>query len=292
MDAALKESAEPRGITETRIVPLSTLMIPEYQRRLDGERAKRMASEWTDELFVTPRVRPLTNGMYEVLDGQHTVAALRILGEREVEVAVTRVSDAEAAGLFADLNLKRKALSPYATFVAELHAGRPHAVALHQIVTRYGCEVAEASGPTHLRCITTAYRLLQGKGKSKKIDGQTSLDRTVRVLTRTYGPSDARLSAQWIGGMGRLVQALVEAKAFDDNDLQTRLKRAFFKVDKHRVELTAENLPLATEVMLAAGRLRFDASRAGHGPMLYGSTLAILLYGVQRARELLPEGVR
>jgi hypothetical protein len=275
---------------------MSELVIPNYQRRYDKERACVIAKEWTEELFVTPRVRPRPDGRYDVLDGQHTVGALKILGEQEVEVSLARVSDEEAAGLFADLNLKRRRLTPYETFRAERYAGRPLAVELDRLVARYGCVVSDDPGPNHLRCITYAYRILRktksGDNKQNYIDGPTLLDRTLRALTSAYRPSADRLSMQWVTGISRLIEALDRAKAFDDNDLIQRLRHSTFTAEGHKVNLTTANIGMAAEVQMAAGRIRLGASRAVGGGALYGATLAIVLYGVKRARELFPQDVR
>ena len=285
-----KVIAQPRGTTETRIVKLSELVIPGYQRRYDRDRACAIAEDWTEELFVTPRVRPRSDGRYDVLDGQHTVGALQILGEQEVEVSLARVSDEAAAGLFADLNLKRKRLTPYETFRAERYAGRPMAVELEKLVTRYNCVVSEDAGSNHLRCINAAQRILR---KNKEIDGSTLLDRTLRVLTVAYRPSEDRLAQQWILGISRLVEVLMAAKQYDDNDLIQRLRHSFFTVEGHRVNLAPSNLILACEAQMHAGRIRLGATRtASVGAALYGATLAIVLFGTKRARELFPQDVR
>jgi len=284
-----KMVSAPRGTTETRIVKLSELVIPEYQRKYDRNRACVIAKEWTEELFVTPRVRPRPDGRYDVLDGQHTVGALRILGEKEVEVSLARVSDEAAAGLFADLNLKRKRLTPYETFVAERYAGRPLAVELDRLVTRYGCVVSDDGGSNHLRCIGAAQRILR---KTKPPTGATLLDRTLRALTSSFRPSEDRLSFQWVVGTARLIEALMTAKAFDDNDLIQRLRRATFTVEGVKVNLSPSNLMLACEVQMHGGRIRLGATRANAAATLYGATLAIVLFGVKRARELFPQDVR
>lgn len=286
----------PRGTTETRIVKMTELVIPAYQRKYDEERACAIAQDWTEELFVTPRVRPRPDGKYDVLDGQHTVGALRILGEQEVEVSLARVSDEEAAGLFADLNLKRKRLTPYETFVAERHAGRPLAVELDRLVTRYACVVADDAGSNHLRCIGAAQRILRktkaAKGQTGRVDGSVLLDRTLRVLTIAFRPSEDRLSYQWVTGMARLIEVLVGAKAYDENDLIQRMRRASFSVEGHKTDLTTANLSLAVEAQLHAGRVSLGASRTNAQSSLYGATLAIVLFGTKRARELFPQDVR
>lgn len=283
-EATAKVIAPPRGQTETRIVPLSQLVIPEYQRRYSRERACAIAKEWTEELFVTPRVRPRADGRYDVLDGQHTVGALQILGEEEVEVSLARVSDEEAAGLFADLNMKRKRLTPYETFVAERHAGRALAVELDRLVSRYGCVVSDEGGTTHLRCITAAQRIL------RKANGSVLLERTLRVLTSAFRPSQDRLSIQWVTGMARLIEAL--GKEYDDNDLIQRLRHASFNAEGHKISLAPANLSVAVEAQLTAGRIRLGATRTNASAALHGSTLAVVLFGVKRARELMPHDVR
>ncbi len=285
-------TATPRGTTETRIVRLSELVIPEYQRKYDERRAAIIAKEWTEELFVTPRVRPRSDGKYDVLDGQHTVGALRLLGEQEVEVALARVSDEEAAGLFADLNSKRKRLTPYETFVAERHAGRPLAVELDRLVARYGCVISESPGPINLRCVAAAMRILKYH-KNRPVKGPVLMDRTLRALTSSFHPSENRLSQLWVLGVSSLIEALSAAKSFDDNDLVQRLRKAHFSVEGTRVLLTADNLETACEAQLRAGRIRLSSSRSADSTaVLYGVTLAFVLYGSKRARELYPEEAR
>jgi len=287
METQLETLAPPRGQTETRIVNVSDLLIPEYQRRFNAARAKVISEGFNEDLFIPPRVRPRTDGKFDVLDGQHTVGALRNLGEQRVEVSIVYVSDEDAAGLFADLNQKRKKLTPFETFRAERYAGRKYALLLDQLVTRYGCEVAEYAGPTHMRCITEAAAIL------RRPKGEVLLDRTLRTLTRTFRPSDARLSRSWIVGVSRLIQALEAAKVFDEQDLYQRLRHATFTVEgAHKVSLGAENLELACEAQMQTGKIRLGATRSTHGASLYAATLALTLYGVKRARELMPQDVR
>lgn len=131
------------GLTPAAIAPRPRLeWIPLGDLRVDGSYQRQLSERSVTlirrivEGWDWARVKPLSvvslpDGTFEVLDGQHTATAAATHGGIDALpclVAPDR-SKAEKAATFVGLNRDRVAMTPLATFWAQVEAGDPVAVA-------------------------------------------------------------------------------------------------------------------------------------------------------------------
>lgn len=113
-----------------------------YQRPCNVHRADRIAKKWDDRKFNPPLVN-LRDGKLYIVDGQHTIAALKIRGELwvevdQLEVSISREQEAE---LFREINNSRVAVKAFNNFTASCVAGNPAANAISTILKELGLEL-------------------------------------------------------------------------------------------------------------------------------------------------------
>jgi hypothetical protein len=107
-----------------RMLPTGRLKIdPSYQRALNEQRVRRMATGWCALLAQTIDVSE-RGGEWYVLDGQHRLAAARMAGVPELAATVYNdLTPSAEARLFVELNTLRSRPSAADIFRAQLQAG-------------------------------------------------------------------------------------------------------------------------------------------------------------------------
>ena len=112
----------------------SQLIIPRetYQRELNPERVRKIVKEFDERVANEPKVS-CRNGKYYVFDGQHTIAARKILN-RGHDLPITckvyyGMTESEEATLFATQTGASAPLSAGTKIRALVYAGDPEAIA-------------------------------------------------------------------------------------------------------------------------------------------------------------------
>lgn len=138
------------------------------------------------------------DGHYQIIDGQHRIAALRAIGfgpEQQIECWVyTDLDEAEEAYRFIKANDKL-GMKAYPLFVAALTAGLPEETDVARIVSGCHLSVANNKTATTVSCVGTLMRVYRRNGPDV-------LGRTLRIILAAYGP-DA-LEAPIVDGIARL----------------------------------------------------------------------------------------
>lgn len=120
---------------------------PQAQRKFRKAHAEELASDFDFELMGIPVVSR-RDGTYWVLDGQHRVAALKIvgLGNELLQCEVYEgLSEADEATLFLGRNF-RKNITPFDNFRIALVAGREPEVTVNRVVLDAGLRLSEGGG--------------------------------------------------------------------------------------------------------------------------------------------------
>jgi hypothetical protein len=177
-----------------RWVTVSDLVINERaQRDLRPGWAAQIAAEFDPDRFQPPLVSA-RDGQFFVIDGQHRIEALRVLGwdDQLVQCWVyENKSEAEEADLFLWHN-NRKTVTAFDKFQIGVVAERPDEQDINRIVLASGLRVSHAD--TGIRAV----------GALRKVysHGPKVLARTLRIVRDSYG--DDGLDGHIIEGIGLL----------------------------------------------------------------------------------------
>ena len=112
-----------------------------YQRHLNASRVKRIAAEFDERIANAPKVS-YRDGHYYVFDGQHTIAARKLLNNNSDLNIVCKVysglTEQEEALLFAQQTGISAPLTAGAKLRAKIHGGDPEAIAFQSATQRAG----------------------------------------------------------------------------------------------------------------------------------------------------------
>jgi hypothetical protein len=267
------------------VVNLDDVEVPSFQRGRQDKWAKEIAENWNPLLFRPPLLARRADGKLDIIDGQHTIEAVRLRGHTKVPAFVRDGLDAEAeAGTFADLNTKRRGLRPYEIWKAEASAGRPWAVKLDEVARRNGLKVAHEREPTALACIGECRKVL------RKDNGAELLDGALYVLTRTWEDlsdpaNETRVERGLVTGMVDLIERVNKKGLFDKDGWVEKLKTATFKTsDGTVVKVTPRSFPSYVASLIEKGAIQLTSIQTGSGQsVIQGKALAYLIFGPRRA---------
>lgn len=145
---------------EIKVVNLSEIHIPDFQRTVDYKRAKRIADNFTMLKFDPPVIYCSGTG-YGVIDGNHRITAAKMVGIRSCECSIVQVTDAEAAKLFYTQNENRRAISPYDAFKAKVNANVPESLEVLQAVAKAGYNIRNYTGGEKDICAVSSLERIQ-----------------------------------------------------------------------------------------------------------------------------------
>lgn len=271
-------------VTQVQSVSLEDVEVPSYQRGLSEKWAQDIADNWNPLLFRPPLLARRADGKLDIIDGQHTIEAVRRRGHGSVPAIIRDGMDSQVeAGAFADINTKRKGLRPYEVWKAEEQGGREWAVNLGKIATKNGLKVAHERGPVALACIGECRRIL------RKQNGAELLDGALYVLTHAYDDirddaNSTRIERGIVTGMVDLIERVSPKGLFDADGWVEKLKDATFTVEGMKVKVTPRTFPNFVAQQIEKGKITLTSIQTGSGQAaLQGKALAILILGERRA---------
>lgn len=196
-----KYKLQVKGHSEIGWVHLSKMKInPAAQREFNSVWANQIYSEFDLDKMQTPHVN-LRGGYYFVMDGQHTVDALkRFFGtgkweDQTIECRVYKgLSETEEAEMYLSLN-NRRAADAFQKFRIALRAGRETETSIKNVVTSEGLVISKDKIKGQVRCVGTLKKVF-------KRDGADSLGRALAIARDAWG--DSGLEAPIIDGFGLL----------------------------------------------------------------------------------------
>lgn len=274
-------------VPELKVVNLNDVVVPTFQRGLSEKHAQDIAEHWNPLLFRPPLLARRKDGKLDIIDGQHTIHAVRQRGHGTVPAFVRDGTEYKTeAGAFADLNTRRRGLRPYEVWRAEAEAGRTWAITLDEIARHHGLKIAHERGPNALACISECRRIL------RKPEGATLLDRALYVLTRAWDDTkdeanSTRIERPLVTGMVDLIERVSPKGVIDQDGWVEKLRNATFKVDGVEVKVTPRSWPSYVSQLIQRGKIVPSSLQTGSGQAaLQGKALAILLLGERRANTL------
>jgi hypothetical protein len=185
-DPMLEEVPPPRDSTEKtpgttfdwpfvfRIVQEYDLEVDEAYQRPLGTFVNNIADDFMPALIGTLIVNHRGKKLY-VIDGQHRLVALRILGIQDVPCVVYQgLTRAEEAQLFAKLQTERRRIRPSQRFTAEVVAKNPRALAIKKVLDTAGVTITDVGGrlmaPTEISAVVALERIYDMHGASRLED--------------------------------------------------------------------------------------------------------------------------
>jgi hypothetical protein len=267
-------------------VNLEDVEVPEFQRGQQDSWVRDIADNWNPLLFRPPLLARRDDGRLDIIDGQHTIAAVRLRGHKEVPAIVRDSMDPQSESqTFALLNTRRKSLRPYEVWKAEAMGGVPWAVKLDEVAKRNGLKVAHERGPSALACISECRRIL------RRENGDALLDGALYVLTRAYDDvrdeaNSTRIERGLVSGMTDLIERVSTKGLFDKDGWVEKLREATFRVDGHPTRVTPRSFPSYVAQLIEKGKIALTSIQTGSGQAaLQGKALAILILGERRAAQ-------
>lgn len=199
---------------------------PIVQRNLTEARARRIA----DELYLTAlglvcvarRVR-VVNGRrqvsYYIVDGQHRVFALRLLGIEtvrcEVHYDLTRKQEGD---LFLLRNREARTVAPLEQYRIGLASGQPICVETEKVLQAHGLEMASCRKSSTNR-VSSVEVVLGITGEW----GAITLDRALSIVEAAWGRGPSTWNGILLHGVARFIARYPED--VDDAELVRRLAR-------------------------------------------------------------------
>jgi len=267
-------------------VALEDVEVPSYQRGLSEKWVKDIADNWNPLLFRPPLLARREDGKLDIIDGQHTIEAVRLRGHETVPAIVRDGLEAAVeASSFADLNTRRRGLRPYEVWKAEAQGGRKWAVDLQTVAEKNGLKVAHERVPTALACIGEARRIL------RKPNGAELLDGALFVLTRAYDDvkdeaNETRVERGLVTGMVDLIERVNAKGLFDADGWVEKLKTATFTVDGSKTKVTPRSFPSYVAQQIEKGKITLTSIQTGSGQAaLQGKALGLLIFGERRIKN-------
>lgn len=154
-----------------------------YQRPLDEARVARIAKSFEPALCGTLEVSSGSNGSFAVFDGQHRLAALKLIGEPNWLCRVHALDAKQQAELFVRLQTERRPVHPLDRHKAAVFAKDAKALAITGLVRDAGYTITGTKVFGGLSCIG-ALNLCYDRY------GADALKSALRVIDETWGRND------------------------------------------------------------------------------------------------------
>lgn len=155
-------------------IPSNLLLVPReaYQRKFTNTRAQIIAKEFDERIANAPKVS-YRDGKYYVFDGQHTIAARKILNDGNdlpihCKVYYGMTPEQEAL-LFAQQTGISAKLSAGAQLRAQLFGQDPDALAFKEATESVGLQIDydQDRGKNRLGCVSTARKIYAALGPER-----------------------------------------------------------------------------------------------------------------------------
>jgi len=167
---------------EERLISTAMLVIPRetYQRPFSMSRAQKIAAEFDERIANEPKVS-FRNGTYYVFDGQHTIAARKILNDNQDIKVKCKVyygmTEEEESLLFAQQTGVSAPLSAGARIRAEIFGNDPVAISFFEANEAIGIQLDydQERGLDRIGCIKTAFDAYKRIGEERYKEAMTIL---------------------------------------------------------------------------------------------------------------------
>ena len=192
------DTARTRRAPHLRWVPITKMRVsPRAQRSFSPAHAAALAASFDLEAMGYPVVNLRADGLFYIVDAQHRVEALKILGWADQQLqceCYEGLTEAEEADLFLMRN-KRRTVSAFEKFRIALVAGLPEETGIDRVVRANGLKISQDRRDGSVSAVGALARVYRRGGPG-------GLGRALRIIRDAYGTPG--LDAHVIEGIGLL----------------------------------------------------------------------------------------
>lgn len=199
------QDPEPNGkrsrASHLRWVPIAKMRVsPKAQREFRKTHAEKYAADFDFEAVGFPVVS-LREGHYWIVDGQHRVEALKMIGWGDQQIqceCYEGLSESEEAELFLRRD-ERKAIRPFDKFKIALVAGRETETKINATVAHQGLKISTDASEDSIAAISALRKVYE-------TGGSTVLGRDLRILRDGLAGDLGKFRSELITGVGLVCQ--------------------------------------------------------------------------------------
>lgn len=231
--------------TINKTLNLKSVSYDDYQRPVNNSRVRQIVNNFNKASIQKPLVS-FRDGKYYVIDGQHRIKALMLLGYEEWTCdVITGLSKKEEAIIWDNFNGNSKPATTIERAYAQLLAGDKRALFIDQIVNETGFEIDYKS--TGRAGTIIAYKALQNVEKKY---GKQMLQKVLRTIRDTLGTSREALSGIVIEGLADFYNEKANSEKFKESWLTKRLCEYGIKGLLQKKTLLANSLQLKGKIAI------------------------------------------
>ena len=181
------------------LIPMQNIVTGAYQRNVCARTVAMIVSKFDPAKLGVLVVNHRTDGTYAIIDGQHRLAALRIMGVAQARCIVLEgMTLEEEADYFRFQNENKRALTAFDTFNAGVCAKDVHFVTLKYLLEKYGFRVSRVGHPHCIAAVDALTRITQ-------LFGFSVLEQVLALIAATW-PTDATIvRREMLAGMAEFV---------------------------------------------------------------------------------------
>jgi hypothetical protein len=196
--------ADPVIYTMTTIRPSLLTVDHSVQRAEDGVRVATIAGDFEPGSLGVIHVSKRPDGIYHIIDGQHRVAALRVLGKGDVPIPCQiyeGLSRAEEAAMFRRLNNTRQ-VQILDRFRVRIVEGDPVACDIAELLKAQGWTITKAGARGSFFAVAAMEKVY----RAKEGGDPDTCAAVVRIATEAWGHDSNALRAEIVSGLGVLLR--------------------------------------------------------------------------------------
>lgn len=199
-------------------VPIEKLLVDlEYQRSLNYGRAKKIAKEFNPVGVGAILVHKRSDGIYFVLDGQHRIAAMKILGFTKVGCDVYEGMTAQEEAQAFEFYQAGKPQNRLQRFKSSIAGGNEMSITIKNIVARLGHQIDMESTGNGIKSYATIEKIY-------KESGANGLVAVLTLINKIFPGEKNAVCKNMMQGMYLFLRA--HHGAFDEKTLIRKLKSA------------------------------------------------------------------
>lgn len=195
----LPDDAQLAQAQRVELIPVCDIVTGGYQRELTASRVARIVSAFNPAKLGVLVVNHREDGTYAILDGQHRLACLRVMGYQHARcVVLSGLTIQEEADYFRFQNENVRALTAFDLFNAGVHAKDPHYVTLKYLLEKYDFRANRSGGP---HCIAAVDAL----SKITQLYGFSVLEQALAFISATWPTDTTIVRREMLAGMAEFV---------------------------------------------------------------------------------------
>ncbi len=252
---------------EEKVINSAKLVIPRnlYQRSLNNKRVQEIAADFDECIANEPKVSA-RDGKYFVFDGQHTIAARKMLnGGQDLPIlckVYTGLSEQDEAVLFAQQTGFAAKVYPGAKIRALVFAGDPDATAFLKATESAGLSLSfnQSRGQNRIGCVSTAYDVFRSVGAEIYVEA-------LRIIAAAWDGHKDSLRTETVQGVAEFV------KLYHDEYAPKRLVSRCRRVDPmhiyRRAKAAGDSLPAPQRYIFEVWNIYNGTSKTNALPLKF-----------------------